>query len=547
MTSSSNSSNARRSLFPVLAILFLACSLRSVQYFARTSFWFDELDMVANFEHRSFTELVSRPLGEMQVAPAGFLAAVKASSTLLGLNEIGLRFIPWLSAVAGIILFWSVARRVVSGSALLAGLLIFAVSPSLIWYGSNVKPYSGDVAATLLLVLLALHFEQRPGDPSGAIVAGLLGAAAVLVSYPAIVTAGVLGLVLAWNWLRDRPRSSITPLLYLGVPWGAAALAAGLLALKLVDPATNAYMRRFWIEGFPPAPWSSALAFLWFPKHLFDSFGFLMLFFAADSRMGLVLVGACAALGFVGAFVLFRKCPRHAALIVAPTLAAIVAASIRLLPFESRVGMWAGWPLLILAMAGLQTIGAWMSQRSRVAATSLTVLIAGASAILSFSWARPPYRCQDTRPVLVALAQRWHDGDILYVYYGAREAMDFYGKRAGFKEWTAGECHREEPRAYFREVDQLRGHPRVWFFYTHSAVGYREPEVIRSYFETIGTEHERITRPSVENAQCDTVALLYDLSDTTRLAASKWDTYPFSDTRTGGLRILCDGTGINGK
>src|SRR5258708_16211867 len=71
MTSSSNSSNARRSLFPVLAILFLACALRSVQYFARTSFWFDELDMVANFEHRSLTELVSRPLGEMQVAPAG--------------------------------------------------------------------------------------------------------------------------------------------------------------------------------------------------------------------------------------------------------------------------------------------------------------------------------------------------------------------------------------------------------------------------------------------------------------------------------------------
>src|SRR5258708_32513916 len=175
MTSSSNSSNARRSLFPVLAILFLACSLRSVQYFARTSFWFDELDMVANFEHRSFTELVSRPLGEMQVAPAGFLAVVKASSTLLGLNEIGLRFIPWLSAVAGVILFWIVARRAVSGPALLAGLLIFAVSPSLIWYGSNVKPYSGDVAATLLLVLLALRFEQRPGDPSGAIGAGAPG------------------------------------------------------------------------------------------------------------------------------------------------------------------------------------------------------------------------------------------------------------------------------------------------------------------------------------------------------------------------------------
>jgi hypothetical protein len=203
---------------------------------------------------------------------------------------------------------------------------------------------------------------------------------------------------------------------------------------------------------------------------------------------------------------------------------------------------------VILSIAGLQAIYEWVSQRARAAAVGLTVLTAGAPAILCFAFARPPYHCQDTRPVLAAIAQRWREGDILYVYYGAREAMDFYGKRAGFKEWTAGECHREEPREYFHEIDQFRGHVRVWFFYTHSASGYREPEVIRSYFETIGTERERITGPSsIEYGQCEAVALLYDMSDPTRLAASTWDTYQFPDTRTGETRILCDGTQVNGK
>jgi len=540
--------SARRSLIPVAAILCLGCGLRTVQYVARSSFWLDELSMVSNFEKKSLTELVSRPLGEQQVAPAGFLATVKASSAVLGLNEVGLRFIPWISAIAGVFLFWRVASRVVNGPVLLAGLLIFAVSPALTWYGGNVKPYSSDIAATLLLVLLVLRFEERPGDYRAGVLAGLVGVPILFVSFPAIVTAAVSGLVLLSRWPRNRPRNLVVPLLCVGVPWGVAALAAGLLALKLIDPETNAYMRRFWVDGFPPAPWTSIAASLWIPQRLMETLGFFMSFLAADWTAGRIFAAGFGVLACLGLVFLFWKFPRQAPLIVAPTIAAILAAAARLLPFQDRVGLWAGWPLLILSMAGLQAIYEWVSQRARVAAVGLTVLAAGAPAILGFVFARPPYHCQDTRPVLAAIAQRWHDGDILYVYYGAREAMDFYGKRAGFKEWTAGECHREEPREYFREVDQFRGQPRVWFLYTHSAVGYREPEVIRSYFETIGTERERIAAlSSVKEGQCEAVALMYDLSDPTRLTASTWSTYQFSDTRTGGVRILCDGTPVSGK
>src|SRR5258708_38456373 len=128
MTLSINSNNWRSSLIPVAAILLLACGMRTVQYLARSSFWLDELSMVSNFEKKSLTELVSRPLGEQQVAPAGFLATVKASSAVLGLNEVGLRFIPWISAIAGVFLIWRVASRVVNGPVLLAGLMILSVS-----------------------------------------------------------------------------------------------------------------------------------------------------------------------------------------------------------------------------------------------------------------------------------------------------------------------------------------------------------------------------------------------------------------------------------
>src|SRR6266853_923550 len=349
MTLSINSNSWRSSLIPVAAILLLACGMRTVQYLARSSFWLDELSMVSNFEKNSLTELVSRPLGERQVAPAGFLAAVKASSAVLGLNEMGLRFIPWISALAGVFLFWRVARLVLKGAALLAGLLIFAVSPALIWYGGNVKPYSSDIPATLLFVLLALRFDERPRDYKAAMLAGLAGVPILFVSFPAVVTAVVLGLVLLWRWLRDRPRNSIVPLLCIVVPWGIAALAAGLLALRLVDPETNAYMRRFWVDGFPPAPWTSIAASLWIPQRLMETLGFFMFFLAADCTTGRIFAAGFGVLACIGLIFLFWKFPRQAALIVAPPIAAVLAASVRLLPFQDRVGLWAGWPRLILS------------------------------------------------------------------------------------------------------------------------------------------------------------------------------------------------------
>ena len=149
--------------------------------------------------------------------------------------------------------------------------------------------------------------------------------------------------------------------------------------------------------------------------------------------------------------------------------------------------------------------------------------------------------------MLEELARRWRTGDALFVYFGGRYAAEFYGRRLGLSGWATSGCHREEPREYFREIDHLRGRPRVWFFYTHGAEGYREPEVIRSYLETIGSERDRIPDPFGSRGQSEAAAYLYDLSDPNRLAAETWQTHRFPDPTTGGPRVLCDGTWIPGR
>jgi hypothetical protein len=171
-------------------------------------------------------------------------------------------------------------------------------------------------------------------------------------------------------------------------------------------------------------------------------------------------------------------------------------------------------------------------------------LIACTPLALVLLFGPPPFRHQESRPVLAALASRWREGDTLFAYYGGVKALQFYGPRLGLNQWTYGECHREDPRAYFREIDRFRGEPRVWFFYTQAAEGFREPAVIRSYFETIGVERDRIADPFGSKGLSEAAAYLYDLSDPVRLASTSWDRHRFPDPIAGGRRFLCDGTRV---
>ncbi len=540
------SNDWRRSGVPVWTAVLLGCLLRTIQYLGRTSFSFDELSLVLNFERRSLGSLMSRPLDYYQVAPAGFVASVKAANLALGVNELGLRLVPWISAIVAVFLFWRVSSRVLRGGPLLAGLVLFGVSPSLIYFAGDVKQYAGDVAATLLLVLLAVRFDERPGDRKAAIAAGLGGGLALFFSHPAVLTAAALGLILSWHWLRRMPRPSIAPLVWLGTLWAAGAMASGILALRLVGSETNTYMHRFWIYGFAPAPWRSVEALLWVPGQLFDALGYLLVFIAADWTIGRIFVTVCAVLACIGLIALFRKSRWTAALILTPAAAAVLAACARVLPLEGRVALYVGWPLLIAAVAGLEALSEWLPGRTRVAGVALMVVIAGIPTSLVLFVGRPPYDYQERRPVLAELARRREAGDSIFVYYSAKKAMQFYGKRFGLTEWVTGECHREEPRAYFREIDQFRRRPRVWFFYTHAALGYREIEVIRSYFETIGTERDQIPDPFGVRGQGAAAAYLYDLSDPKRLSAATWESHVFPELTSGGPCVFCDGTRIGG-
>jgi hypothetical protein len=510
----------------VIVLLALGIGLRSTQYFSQVDMWHDELALARNVEDRGLVELVNRPLDHRQVAPVGTIVLLEVSSTLLGVSELGLRFAPWILGIASLLLFWRVSTRFAEGAPLLAALAVFAVSPALVWYGSSLKPYGGDVAVSLFLVWLSLRFLERSDVLARGVIAGAFGGLALLLSFPAVPTAGILAMWIAAAWWRRSPRPPVAPVASLGVGWMLGAAFAAWVALRLVDPATDQFMREFWADDFPPT--SRPLAALtWGLARLYGAFSHSLVFFPPRDPVLQSIVAVPAVLAVAGLVLVLRRPIVPSMLLLAPPLAGLAAAFLHILPFDQRVGLHATWPLLVLAALGLTRFHRILPGRWRLATHILSTVMALPLVAIILLAARPPYAATDgvrPRTVLTTLAQRRRPADPVYVYTQGRHDMAFYGKRAGIQDWVQGERHFDDPRGYLREVDVLRGEPRAWFFWVR--LDGDEPDLIRSYLGTIGRELERIPAEPL----LATGAVLYDLSDTERASRISAESFPLPDT-----------------
>jgi hypothetical protein len=126
------------------------------------------------------------------------------------------------------------------------------------------------------------------------------------------------------------------------------------------------------------------------------------------------------------------------------------------------------------------------------------------------------------------MRQAWQPGDRAYVYYGGEKAFVYYARRQGFApgDYILGSCAREDPRVYLRELDALRGAPRVWLVVTHAVPD--ELRALQGYLEQIGTRraaYEAGGGPGTRRRD-RARAELYDLSDPARLAMTTAETFP---------------------
>jgi Dolichyl-phosphate-mannose-protein mannosyltransferase len=488
-------------------------------------------------------------LSYAQVAPAGFLLIEKADVRLFGTSEYALRAFPLACGILSQILLWQIAKRVLSGWFVPFAVGLLSLGVPFIYFSSQVKQYSSDVAAALLLLLAAVEIRRRGATRTRACWFGIVGAIIVWFSQPAAFVLAGVGLALVIMVWRERDIVAARTYAICGTVWAVSASAAALLAMRNLTEMDRDYFRAFWSEGFMPFPPRTVADLGWLPNKLVWAFGRFASGMARTSgglnyRWSAVFTITM----LVGLWGLWKsEKNRDVALFVGlPVVLVAALSAAKLYPFTARLFTFLLPGLLLATAAGTeQVLANWPSRAQFLTPAFLAVI--GGSPVYALATALPPFWLQHLRPVVEYMIARREPEDAVYVFFGAGQAFRYYAQRYGLTmdNTVVGSCSIERPRQYLHQIDQLRGKPRVWILLTHDRGEGKA--VIVDYLDHVGRRLEAVEVPGSSGRPVEGASgYLYDLSDSKRFTAVSASTFSIAGETIGpSSRWDCYGVGLS--
>jgi len=518
------------------ALVAAGIVLRLWQFAGRSALWTDEATLANNIVSRPVGRLLLQPLGHNQIAPPGFLLMEKAAVSILGANELALRAFPLVCSIIALFLLWRLAARLVSASAVPLAIAPFALAPPLIFFATEAKQYSSDVAIALALLLIALELGEGELTRRRATLAAFAGVLAVWMSQPAVIVLAGNGAAMLLHAFQAREQEKRVRIVAVVSAWGVSAGAVIAVSLQHLAPAAQRYMYTFWDSGFWPIAPSQLSSWTW---PLLRSSSLLAGQLALPTSVG----AGGVVLAIVGTVALWRRDSREAMLLVAPVLVALGASAAHLYPFAERLSLFLIAPILLLSAAGLDAIAVAIPRaRHATAVRAIAALVLLAMGARALRASQPVYRPEEITPAIAYLRSAARPSDALYVYYGAVPAFHFYKSIETIPgSTTLGECHREDLRAYLSELDRYRGRARTWVLFAHELPRLHERELMLHYLDAIGSARDSVvTRGRDVNGNVAPVRLyLYDLSDSAKLRATSAPSYVIAQQAPLESRFSC--------
>lgn len=482
-----------------LGLVLIGFVLRLRQYLANRSLWLDEAMLANNILSRNFGGLFQQ-LDNNQGAPIGFLLTQKLITLTLGDSEYALRLFPLFAGILSLALMFILTRKTSNAIAGNLALGFFAVAPSLVYYSSEVKQYSSDVAIMLGLSLLYIKYTQAEIKLRDTFVIALAGSLAVWFSHPAFFVVGALGLALFIPAVIAKDKRRIIALLVIAVIW---FLNLGVLyTLNLRQLSTHEFFLDYWRAGFIPRD-SSALT--WLAYSFEGPFRDVL-----DLGSSYIVTVFLFLIGYVG---LTRRNPRLGFFLLAIISLSLFASYLTLYPFAGRMILFLA-PVLILFLAeGVEAIASLFA-RSRVLAWTVRILLAvyllySPVSVSVENFLTPKYQ-EHIRPTMEYLRDFRRDGDVVYVYYWAEHALRFYAPKYGMdmSAFLIGTDYHDNPMGYAAELEALRGQERVWILFSHVYENgdFNERDFILGLLDGMGEQLRQFREPGTS-----VYLYLYDL------------------------------------
>jgi len=337
---------------PVEVALAAGVVFRLVAYLSDRPYWMDEGSIVGCILGLDRSGLFG-PLGSTQLAPPGFLASEWAAIHLFGVSRFAFRLVPLLTGLISLFLFRDLARRCLSGRGEVFAVSLFAVMDDLIYFASEVKQYSSDLALTLLCLGVASRVDRGPRSAKQALGLVILGVGVVWCSHPSIFTLAAIGTVGLIRALGGRDAKRSAAWIGVGLAWLASFALVHAVAMRQLGHRRD--MWAFWDFAFPTIPPRSSWDLIWPIRRVAFLFASPLNFDAPflDPRWS---IWPAFALMIFGSARMIRDQPSWWFRLILPGGFALVAAYLRFYPFHGRLLLFFAPLLLVPVAAGLEAI-----------------------------------------------------------------------------------------------------------------------------------------------------------------------------------------------
>lgn len=465
-----------------LVIYGIFCRL--TQYLAFRSLWVDEAKYAVKVMDYSYLQIFDPRRVTFDPftvkfetpGPLGFFYLSKFLTQVLGNSEYILRLIPFVASVAALFLMVKLAKKYLKPLGVAIAVMLLSIDMSLIIRSADFHPYASDVAVALMLFLMVEKLRRADLNFKNVIVYGLLGAAAVWCSLPAVFVLAGLGSALIVEFLLEKKREAV-PAVAISAFWMTSFVIYYFIYLK-------SFTAIHWPEGgFVTSVLD--LKGLWY--------GLQGVF--TDEPMRFKYWHVPAALFFSGCAGVFLKDKKQWMYLSFPILAALAAAALGKYPFSGRLIIFLTPVFLIFIAEGVVSLDKFLSGKTKAVLIVLLIFLLLDPFIASAKRLIKPIYREEIRPVIVEMEKRRKKGDPVYVYAYAGPAFHYYAKRFGLNEneFIVDRYHHGFPETELVELNALKGRSRVWIVYDH--VNNPEGRRFLSYLDEIGEKQESYFKP----------------------------------------------------
>lgn len=319
--------NSIKILLIVLVIIF-GIYLRTVSLLQYNSFFMDEGLLMLVFQEKTYLQMFF-PLSHIQAAPPIFMIISKLIYHFFGVNELALRFLPYMLGNLSLVLFYFLLKKIYKNYfAILITLFAFATNSQLIWKTAELKPYVIDVLFTIIALIVAFTIDLKALNKKKAFCIGLLAALSVWCSYPMLFLVAGISIVFLFKiyFLKD---DNLKNLFWI---YAIPNLIGFIIYYKinLVWLTKHTELHKYWsvYEAFAPKSYADYSA--------------LTNFFFMDSNIIIITV-----LGLIGIYFIYRYDRFVFWILMSPIAVCLAASYLGLYPFAHRLVLFI-LPILII-------------------------------------------------------------------------------------------------------------------------------------------------------------------------------------------------------